>query len=110
MPEQKKGSRLRKRGLRQAFLLLYFTLNDVSFSYENSREGESQLRHVNLQVAQGELVILAGRSGCGKTTLTRVLNGLCPQFYPGELTGSYLLGGQCVPGSPQPVLYHKYHG
>ena len=48
----------------------------------------------NLQVAQGELVILAGRSGCGKTTLTRVLNGLCPQFYPGELTGSYLLDGQ----------------
>ena len=42
----------------------------------------------------GELVILAGRSGCGKTTLTRVLNGLCPQFYPGELTGSYLLDGQ----------------
>ena len=47
-----------------------------------------------MQVAQGELVILAGRSGCGKTTLTRVLNGLCPQFYPGELTGSYLLDGQ----------------
>ena len=55
-------------------------LNDVSFSYENSREGESQLRHVDLQVEKGELVILAGRSGCGKTTLTRVLNGLCPQF------------------------------
>ena len=69
-------------------------LNNVSFAYENSREGESQLRHVDLQVGQGELVILAGRSGCGKTTLTRVLNGLCPQFYPGELTGSYLLDGQ----------------
>ena len=69
-------------------------LNDVSFAYENSRDGESQLRHVDLQVGKGELVILAGRSGCGKTTLTRVLNGLCPQFYPGELTGSYLLDGQ----------------
>ena len=43
---------------------------------------------------KGELVILAGRSGCGKTTLTRVLNGLCPQFYPGKLTGGYLLDGQ----------------
>lgn len=71
-------------------------LNDVSFSYENSREGESQLRHVDLQVEKGELVILAGRSGCGKTTLTRVLNGLCPQFYPGTLTGRYLLDGQDV--------------
>ena len=69
-------------------------LKNISFTYENSRDGESQLRHVDLQVAQGELVILAGRSGCGKTTLTRVLNGLCPQFYPGELTGSYLLDGQ----------------
>ena len=47
-------------------------LNNVSFAYESSREGESQLRHVDLQVGKGELVILAGRSGCGKTTLTRV--------------------------------------
>ena len=69
-------------------------LKNISFTYENSREGDSQLRHVDLQVGRGELVILAGRSGCGKTTLTRVLNGLCPQFYPGELTGSYLLDGQ----------------
>ena len=69
-------------------------LKDISFTYESSREGESQLRHVDLQVEKGELVILAGRSGCGKTTLTRVLNGLCPQFYPGKLTGGYLLDGQ----------------
>ena len=69
-------------------------LKNISFTYENNREGDSQLRHVDLQVGRGELVILAGRSGCGKTTLTRVLNGLCPQFYPGELTGSYLLDGQ----------------
>ena len=62
-------------------------LKDISFTYENSREGESQLRHVDLRVEKGELVILAGRSGCGKTTLTRVLNGLCPQFYPRKLTG-----------------------
>ena len=72
-------------------------LNDISFSYENSREGESQLRHVDLQVEKGELVILAGRSGCGKTTLTRVLNGLCPQFYPGNAYGSYLLDGHGTP-------------
>lgn len=43
---------------------------------------------------KGELILLAGKSGCGKTTLTRILNGLCPQFYPGNLTGSYLLDGQ----------------
>lgn len=69
------------------------TLKELSFSYENSRE-DSQLRQINLQVQKGELILLAGKSGCGKTTLTRILNGLCPQFYPGNLTGSYLLDGQ----------------
>ena len=71
-------------------------LNHISFTYENSREGDSQLRHIDLQINKGELVILAGTSGCGKTTLTRVLNGLCPQFYPGKLTGGYRLDGQDV--------------
>ncbi len=68
-------------------------LKNISFSYANSRE-DSQLRHIDLKIKKGELILLAGKSGCGKTTLTRVLNGLCPQFYPGILTGSYSLDGQ----------------
>ena len=50
-------------------------LKNISFTYENSREGDSQLRHVDLQVGRGELVILAGRSGCGKTTTLRIIGG-----------------------------------
>ncbi len=69
-------------------------LDKLSFTYENSREDDSQLRHISLQVRKGELIILAGTSGCGKTTLTRVLNGLCPQLYPGKLKGGYRLDGQ----------------
>ena len=68
-------------------------LKNISFSYANNCEN-SGLRHIDLTVKKGELIILAGKSGCGKTTLTRVLNGLCPQFYPGTLTGSYSLDGQ----------------
>lgn len=68
-------------------------LKNISFSYANSRENNG-IRRIDLTVKKGELVILAGKSGCGKTTLTRVLNGLCPQFYPGNLTGNYLLDGQ----------------
>ena len=68
-------------------------LKNISFSYANNCE-DSQLRHIDLTVKKGELIILAGKSGCGKTTLTRVLNGLCPQFYPGKLTGGYSLDGQ----------------
>ena len=55
-------------------------LKNISFTYENNREGDSQLRHVDLQVERGELVILAGRSGCGKTTLTRVPTGCARSF------------------------------
>lgn len=38
--------------------------------------------------------MLTGVSGCGKTTVTRILNGLCPRFYEGELSGEYHLNGQ----------------
>ena len=69
-------------------------LKNLSFSYENTGEARGQLVNIDLHVKKGELVILSGRSGCGKTTLTRVLNGLCPQFYPGKIEGGYLLDGQ----------------
>ena len=37
---------------------------------------------------------MAGRSGCGKTTITRLLNGLIPNFYEGSLTGGIAVGGK----------------
>lgn len=55
-------------------------LKNLSFSYENSSEAKGQLRGIDLHVKKGELVILSGRSGCGKTTLTRILNGFAPAF------------------------------
>ena len=36
--------------------------------------------------------------GCGKTTITRLVNGLIPQFYAGELTGSVRVDGQEISG------------
>ena len=68
-------------------------LKKLSFSYENSSNKREQISNINLNVKKGEFVLLAGKSGCGKTTLTRVLNGLCPQFYPGIVTGKYFLDG-----------------
>lgn len=37
-----------------------------------------------------------GRSGCGKTTLTRLINGLIPHFFPGDLTGTVPVNGKDV--------------
>lgn len=64
---------------------------NVSFSYAgNAGEG---LDNLNLTIADGECILLCGRSGCGKTTFTRLINGLIPYFFPGELTGRVLVNG-----------------
>lgn len=67
-------------------------LQNISFCYTGSHD--KSLKNVSLSVNAGELILLTGESGCGKTTLTRILNGLCPQFYAGEISGSYLLDGK----------------
>jgi osmoprotectant transport system ATP-binding protein len=40
--------------------------------------GRPVLRHINLNVEEGETVVLLGRSGSGKTTLLKTVNGLVP--------------------------------
>ena len=60
-------------------------ISNVSFQYENSEKGA--LHDVSLTVEPGECILLCGESGCGKTTITRLLNGLIPHFYEGSLNG-----------------------
>ncbi|MDY6450999.1 amino acid ABC transporter ATP-binding protein [Acinetobacter faecalis] len=51
------------------------------------------LKGINLNVAQGEVVVILGPSGCGKSTLLRCINGL-EEIQAGEirLEGSGVLG------------------
>lgn len=53
--------------------------------------GNNTLNNIQLSVKKGELIVLTGLSGCGKTTLLRLLNGLIPAFYEGELKGNVKL-------------------
>ena len=43
---------------------------------------------------RGEILLIAGASGCGKTTLIRAINGLVPRSYKGDLTGQVLVFGE----------------
>lgn len=67
---------------------------NFSFRYEESKD--FTLKGINLTVETGEFILLTGRSGCGKTTLIRSLNGLIPHFYPGEIKGNLFLDEQSL--------------
>ena len=78
---------------------------NVSFSYPDSADGG--LRNIHLTIPDGQCVLLCGRSGCGKTTLTRLINGLIPQFFAGELSGEILLDGENLAGLPMYRIAEK---
>lgn len=61
-------------------------LSDVSFSYGTQKE--NNLKNISLDIKKGECVLLCGASGCGKTTITRLINGLIPHFYNGNFQGN----------------------
>ena len=61
-------------------------LKQVSYSYTG--ETKKNLENIDLVIKKGECVLLCGRSGCGKTTITRLMNGLVPNFFDGELRGN----------------------
>lgn len=66
---------------------------NVTFTYQ-STERESGVYNLNLEIPDGQVILLCGESGCGKTTLTRLINGLSPEYYEGKLEGRVLVNGK----------------
>lgn len=69
-------------------------IDNLTFKYKT--RPELALDNVSLELKQGELLLIAGSSGCGKTTLARCINGLIPRSYRGERSGKVLLYGREV--------------
>lgn len=67
-------------------------IDNLTFKYRT--RPELAIENISFELKQGELLLIAGSSGCGKTTLARCINGLIPRSYRGELTGKALLYGK----------------
>lgn len=52
-------------------------VDNVSYSVEDQK----LIKNIDFNVKEGECIVLCGESGCGKTTVTKTINGLIPHFY-----------------------------
>ena len=69
-------------------------IENLSFQYRT--RPEPAIQNISLELKPGEMLLIAGSSGCGKTTLARCINGLIPRSYRGKREGKVLLHGTDV--------------
>lgn len=69
-------------------------MDHVTFTYQSDAAGG--VRDIDLTIPEGQVAVLCGESGCGKTTVTRLINGLIPHYFEGKLSGSVHVGGKDV--------------
>lgn len=81
------------------------TLENVNFFYSENENG--RLQNINLGIKKGECILISGKSGCGKTTLTRLINGLIPHFYDGALSGNITVCNMNIQKTPMDEIAEK---
>jgi energy-coupling factor transporter ATP-binding protein EcfA2 len=67
-------------------------VENLTFSYRDREE--TAIHDISFSTNPGEILLVAGASGCGKTTLVRCINGLIPRSYKGKMEGRVLVHGE----------------
>ena len=80
-------------------------INIRHFNYEVSES--VVIENINLSIQEGECFVLAGKSGCGKSTILRLLNRLIPTFYKGKLDGEIFISEKNIEGYEYDELVEK---
>ncbi len=65
--------------------------SDFSFTYAS--QSKPTIKHINLEIKDGEKVLIIGPSGSGKSTLGNAINGLIPHSMEGKTEGSLTVSG-----------------
>lgn len=72
--------------------------NDFSFFYPDAKS--PSLDNINVQISEGEFLVITGPSGGGKSTFLRSINGLIPNFYGGKISGEVIVHGKNASETP----------
>ena len=75
-------------------------IDHISFSYGEENENTGGVRDIDLNIEDGQFVVLCGESGCGKSYGHRLINGLIPHYYEGKMTGEVWVNGAKVSEQP----------
>lgn len=69
--------------------MAFIQIKDLTYAYPDREE--PALNHISLEIPEGQFVLVAGGSGCGKSSLIRAMAGLIPEFYGGRISGKVLV-------------------
>jgi energy-coupling factor transport system ATP-binding protein len=74
----------------------------LSFYYKDQTD-KPALGDIDLDVAEGEFLVILGPSGAGKSTLVHCLNGIIPRMVRGRRSGSVKTAGKGIGGPDAPI-------
>jgi len=69
----------------------FLKVSNLSYTYQG--EDKPAISDINLEIDEGEFIVLMGPSGCGKSTLALCINGIIPNVLGGKLEGKIELDG-----------------
>nr|WP_314994937.1 ABC transporter ATP-binding protein [uncultured Treponema sp.] len=74
-------------------------IKNIVFNYAAQNDAAA-MNDLSFHVRKGECLLLTGLSGCGKTSILRLLNGLIPRYYEGTLSGNVFVGNEDIANLP----------